>query len=123
MKYTRKHTEEDSELQKQLGGGSNLTTGRPRPRAVQVSKRMLCTNAIAANRKPYVVVAGRVGGIDEIRIRHSLAKPEQPDRRAAGPGARNALARAAQLILSSSTSNLSVELGGITGGKPRAPYA
>lgn len=62
MKYTRKHTEEDSELQKQLGGGSNLTTGRPRPRAVQVSKRMLCTNAIAANRKPYVVVVGRVGG-------------------------------------------------------------
>ena len=28
-----------------------------------------------------------------------------------------------QLISSSSTSNLSVEFGGITGGKPRAPYA
>lgn len=28
-----------------------------------------------------------------------------------------------QLILSNSTSNLSVEFGGMTGGKPRAPYA
>ena len=28
-----------------------------------------------------------------------------------------------QLILSSSTSNWRVELGGITGGKPRVPYA
>ena len=28
-----------------------------------------------------------------------------------------------QLIASNSTSNLSVELGGMTGGKPRAPYA
>ncbi len=31
--------------------------------------------------------------------------------------------RVHQLILSSSTSNRSTELGGITGGKPRAPYA
>ena len=80
----------------------NLTMGGPRP----ARKRTMYN---ATNRNP---TSGKGCGQDATRC----------GRRHASDRARECTHRA-QLILSSSTSNLSVELGGITGGKPRGPYA
>ena len=67
--------------------------------------RILHNMTVANNRKPDA--GGRRAGRDRpVRI------DPKPRRECAN-----------QLILSSSTSNWRVELGGITGGKPRAPYA
>ena len=76
--------------------GGNLTTGRP-------SRPEMTTHMYTTTNQP----------------RPGTANVQRSRARAREEGT----VQHHQLILSSSTSNRSVELGGITGGKPRAPYA